>query len=37
LIAGPFHFAAFTFFQTEEGDREVPQVDFSAPTPRSTS
>jgi LemA protein len=37
LIAGPFHFTPVAFFQTEGADREVPEVDFSNPTPHPTS
>jgi LemA protein len=32
LIAGPFGFQPVGFFQADEGDRAVPQVDFSGTT-----
>jgi LemA protein len=33
LIAGPFGFKAFGFFQADEGDRAVPQVSFGNTPP----
>ncbi len=33
LVAGPFGFKPFEFFQADEGDREVPQVSFGQTPP----
>jgi len=37
LIAGPFHFKPMTFFEVDDADRNVPEVDFTTPTPHATS
>jgi len=36
FIAGPLGFKAFSFFEAEAQDREVPKVDFSASPPPAT-
>jgi LemA protein len=36
LIAGPLGFKAFGFFQADEGDRAVPQVNFGNTPPTSS-
>ena len=34
LVAGPFNFAKREFFETDEAERSVPQVDFTPDAPR---
>ena len=37
LIAGPFGFHAVAFFQTDDAERQVPQVSFTGPGPQDAA
>jgi LemA protein len=37
LLAGPFGFHAVAFFQTDEADRQVPEVNFTGPPSATTA